>query len=77
MNDNLFFKPTPLYKEFVILDLIEKNSKITQRIMSQELGVAVSMVNGYLDDYESKGFVKRKRYSTKTVEYFVTKDGTE
>ena len=27
MNDNTFFKPTPLYKEFMILDLIEKNKE--------------------------------------------------
>ena len=77
MNDNLFFKPTPLYKEFVILDLIEKNSKITQRIMSQELGVAVSMVNGYLDKYEKNKFIKRTYINSKKVFYKITKKGIE
>lgn len=61
----------------MILDLIEKNKNITQREIANEIGVAVSLVNNYLDDYESKGFIKRKRYSTKTVEYFCTKKGTE
>ena len=77
MNDNSFFKPTLLYKEFMILDLIEKDANITQREISKSIGVAVSMVNQYLDDYEKKGLIKRKKHSTKTVEYFVTKKGME
>lgn len=74
---NSFFKPTLLYKEFMILDLIEKNKDITQREISKTIGVAVSMVNLYLDDYEKKGLIKRKKYSTKTIEYFVSKKGIE
>ncbi len=77
MKDNTFFKPTALYKEFMILDLIEKNKNITQREIAKEIGVAVSLVNNYLDEYESKGFIRRKHFSTKTIEYFVTKKGTE
>ena len=77
MNENSFFKPTVLYKEFMILDLIEKNAQVTQREMSQAIGVATSMINSYLDDYEAAGLVKRKKYSTKKVEYFVTKKGLE
>ena len=49
LSDNRFFKPTILYKEYMILDMIEKNSKITQREMSQAIGIAVSMINDYLD----------------------------
>lgn len=45
MSNNTFFKPTPLYKEFMILDLIEKNKDITQREISLQIGAAVSMVN--------------------------------
>jgi predicted transcriptional regulator len=56
MNDNPFFKPTPLYKEFMILDLIEKNPSLTQREIGDAIGVAVSMVNAYLDEYEEKGY---------------------
>jgi DNA-binding MarR family transcriptional regulator len=77
MKDNSFFKPTLLYKEFMILDLIEKDSNITQREISNTIGVAVSMINSYLDDYEKNGLIKRKKHSSKTVEYFVTKKGVE
>lgn len=77
MSENSFFKPTLLYKEFMILDLIEKDANITQREISKIIGVAVSMINSYLDDYEKNGLIKRKKHSTKTVEYFVTKKGME
>ena len=77
MNDNAFFKPTLLYKEFLILDLIEKDSSITQRAISKALGVAVSMINSYIDTFEDKGYIKRHYISTKTVEYFITKKGSE
>lgn len=77
MQDNQFFKPTVLYKEYMILDMIEKNSNITQREMSTQIGIAVSMINEYLDQYEKDKLIKRKKHSTKTVEYFVTKKGVE
>ena len=59
----------------MILDLIEKNKSITQRDLSDSLGVAVSMINNYLDIYEKKGHIRRKKYSAKNVEYFITKKG--
>ena len=77
MINNSFFKPTVLYKEYMILDMIEKNLNITQREMSKQIGIAVSMINSYLDQYEKKGYIKRKKHSSKSVEYFVTKKGTE
>jgi FlaA1/EpsC-like NDP-sugar epimerase len=72
-----FFKPTPLYKEFMILDSIEKNTNITQREMSSIIDASVSMVNYYLDEYETKGYIVRNYQSTKSVEYFITKIGLE
>lgn len=76
-NDNSFFKPTTLYKEFMILDLIEKNPDITQRMIGEVLKTAVSMVNNYLDEYEKKEYLKRNYLSTKTVQYNITKEGIE
>jgi FlaA1/EpsC-like NDP-sugar epimerase len=61
----------------MILDLIEKNKNITQREMALSIGLSVSMVNSHLDNYEKEGLIKRKKHSTKTVEYFVTKKGME
>lgn len=77
MIDNQFFKPTVLYKEYMILDMIEKNPNITQREMSKAIGIAVSMVNDYINIYEKSKLINRKKHSTKTVEYFITKKGSE
>jgi len=77
MSDNSFFKPTLLYKEFMILDLIEKDANITQREISRIIGVAVSMTNAYIENFVEKGLIKKKKHSTKTVEYFITKKGME
>lgn len=77
MNPNEFFKPTPLYKEFMILDLIAKEPDITQRVMSRRLNVSVSMINTYLDIYENNGLIKRDYVSSKDVNYSITKNGME
>jgi DNA-binding MarR family transcriptional regulator len=77
MPDKSFFKPTNLYKEYMILDLIEKYKDITQRELASHLGIAVSMVNVLLDRIEKEGNIKRKKYSSKTVEYLLTKKGCE
>lgn len=77
MNKNQFFKPTVLYKEYMILDMIEKNSRVTQREISKEIGIALSMVNDHLDQFEKEKLVKRIKHSTKHVEYLITKQGTE
>ena len=61
----------------MILDLIEKDSNITQREISKAINVAVSMVNNYLNEYEEEGLIIRKKYSSKTVEYFITIKGKE
>jgi DNA-binding MarR family transcriptional regulator len=77
MSDKSFFKPTHLYREYIILDLIEKNKDITQRELAKHLGIAVSMVNMMLDDLEKNHYLKRKKHTTKTVEYLLTKQGIE
>lgn len=77
MINNLFFKPTQLYKEFILLDLISKSPNITQRTLANHLNVSVSNVNNHIDEYEKKGYLKREYLSSKTVEYLITKKGIE
>ena len=77
MKDNPFFKPTPLYKEFMILDMVHKNEKITQRAIADALSISVSMVNGYLDAYEEDKLLKRTYLSSKTVRYKLRPKGIE
>jgi DNA-binding MarR family transcriptional regulator len=75
--NNLFFKPTQLYKEFILLNLISKSPNITQRTLANHLNVSVSNVNNHIDEYEKKGYLKREYLSSKTVEYLITKKGIE
>ncbi len=77
MKSNNFFKPTPIYKEYIVLETIEKKPDITQRELSRILSVAVSMINGYLDTYETKGYLKKEYKSSKVVQYHITKAGIE
>lgn len=75
--NNRIFKPTPLYKEFMILDIISKREDVTQRSLSRELNISVSMVNEYLEEYEKKGYIKKVYKTVKSVKYIVTKEGIE
>lgn len=77
MDNNMFFKPTPLYKEYKILDLIEKDAKVTQRVLSDSIGASVSMINAYIEEYEVKGYLRRNYITNKTIEYLITKKGIE
>lgn len=77
MKKNDFFNATPLYKEYMLLNYIEKNSEITQRSIGETMNVAVSMVNTYLDDCESKRYILRTYVNTKNVTYTITDMGIE
>jgi FlaA1/EpsC-like NDP-sugar epimerase len=77
MIDKTFFKPTNIYKEYMILDLIEKTRHITQRDMSTHVGISLAMINLFLNEYESSGLIKRHKHTSKTVEYVLTKKGIE
>lgn len=61
----------------MLLDLIEKDPNITQRKMSEELDISLSMVNAYLEEYEAKGYLQRKYQSLKVVAYHISKKGIE
>jgi FlaA1/EpsC-like NDP-sugar epimerase len=77
LNTFEFFKPTRLYKQFVILDLLEKDQNLTQRALSSFLHISVSMVNTYLEDFVTKNWLKKTYASSKSVTYTITKEGIE
>lgn len=74
-RSQVFFKSTPLYKEYLLLEAVEKNSKITQRELSRILDVAVSMINEYIEKEEQNGYIRKIYKSTKDVEYLITDKG--
>jgi len=75
-KENAFFQPSRLYKEYKILDLIEKNENVTQRSLSRALGTSVSMVNAYLNEFECNKLIERNHLSSKKVLYKITKQGS-
>lgn len=77
MKKNMYFKPTIICKEYLILDMIEKNPNITQRAICKEIGIAVSMVNDYLEQYEKKEYISRNHHTSKKVDYIITKKGID
>lgn len=77
MSKKLFFNPTALYKEFIILDSIEYNPHITQRDLAKLSKGSVSMVNQYLDTYEQKGYINKNYMSKKDLIYSITDKGRE
>lgn len=75
MKESGFFLPTPKYKEMMILEIIEKKPDTTQKEIGKEIGAAASMINAYLDEYESHGYIKREYITSKTVNYYITPMG--
>lgn len=73
--NNNFLKATPLYKEYAILELLSKDSNISQRAIAKELDSSLSMINQYLDDYEVRNLICRESVNGRNVEYFLTTKG--
>lgn len=74
---NLFFKSTPLHKEWSILTLLSKEKNLSQRKIANELGLSVAMVNSYLEEYHSNGLINMENLSPKVVIYSLTDKGEE
>lgn len=74
---NLFFKSTPLHKEWLILTVLSKEKDITQRKIAKELSLSVAMVNTYLEEYQNKGYINMESLSPKNVIYSLTSRGED
>ena len=77
MKQNQFFITSKLFKELMILDIISKNAKTTQREMADKANVSVAMINEYIEKYSNDGSITLSYHSTKTVEYHITPIGEE
>ncbi len=47
------------HKTFLFLSEIEKEEKLSQRELVNRLGIALGLVNWYLMNFVTKGFVRR------------------
>lgn len=76
MNQS-YLKFTAKYKRYLLLDLIYKNERLTQREIARLINVSLSMVNEYMNEYELAGYIKREYISKKNVKYSITDQGVE
>jgi DNA-binding MarR family transcriptional regulator len=75
MPNELFFKTTSTYHEFIILDYIDKYSNMTQRELAKILKISPARVNLQINKFVVDKKVTRIHHNSKNVEYKITKKG--
>jgi DNA-binding MarR family transcriptional regulator len=58
-----------------LLDVVEGNSKVTQRHLAEELGIALGLANAYLRRCVRKGFLKVSEVPARRYVYYLTPQG--
>ena len=76
MENNALFKPSPQYKELMILSMISSSDEISQRMIASKLNISLAMVNSYLVEAEMAKYIKVDN-KNKKVKYLITKKGEE
>jgi len=72
---NRFLKPTEHLRSLQLLEEISKDSSVSQRKLSQRLGVALGVTNACLKKMIHKGLVKAKGINHKRIAYYLTPKG--
>ena len=68
-NDQEVFRTLQLMNE------LEENAAVSQRELANRLGVAVGLVNSYLKNLASKGFLRVRNYPRNRYAYLLTPKG--
>src|SRR3990170_672062 len=63
------------YRSFLLLDEISKNDEITQRDLSKKLGIALGLINSYIKNLASKGYITVSNIPKKRYKYYLTPSG--
>jgi DNA-binding MarR family transcriptional regulator len=58
-----------------VLNAVHGNSKVTQRSVAQDLGVALGLVNAYLKRCVKKGYIKVRQAPANRYAYYLTPAG--
>lgn len=58
-----------------ILEEIEKNPQTSQRILSNQLGISLGLMNTLVKRVVAKGYVKIKRINSRNIQYLLTPHG--
>ncbi len=63
------------YRSLLLLDEISKNNELTQRDLSKKLGVALGLINSYIKNLASKGYITVSTIPKKRYAYYLTPSG--
>lgn len=63
------------YRAFLLLSEIEGDEPLSQREISHRLGVALGLVNSYMKNFVTKGFVRVKAFPRNRYAYLLTPKG--
>lgn len=63
------------FRSLQILDELAANDSVTQRDLSERLGIALGLVNSYIKNLVTKGFITIKTIPRKRYAYFLTPQG--
>ena len=74
MND-VIEKPLDSSRSLQLLSEISGEAPLSQRELSRRLGIAVGLVNSYLKNLVSKGFVRVKNFPSNRYAYLLTPQG--
>jgi DNA-binding MarR family transcriptional regulator len=63
------------YKSLLLLDEISKGELLSQRDLSKKLNIALGLVNSYIKNLVSKGYITIKAIPAKRYAYYLTPKG--
>lgn len=63
------------YKSLLLLDEISKGEDVSQRDLSKKLNLALGLVNSYIKNLISKGYITIKNIPSKRYAYYLTPTG--
>jgi DNA-binding MarR family transcriptional regulator len=63
------------YKSLLLLDEISKGEDLSQRDLSKRLNIALGLVNSYIKNLISKGYITIKNIPSKRYAYYLTPKG--
>lgn len=63
------------YRSLLVLDEISRNGDLTQREISKNLGIALGLINSYIKNLISKGYITVSGIPAKRYKYYLTPNG--
>ena len=63
------------YKALLLLDEISRGDEMTQRDLSKKLGVALGLINSYVKNLVSKGYLTISKIPKQRYKYYLTPSG--